>query len=64
MKTTPVEKMSSIEMREYIKQLEIDTKRMNSILVHKGQIVASCGMEDAMYGLQKTLSCWNHAIDW
>lgn len=56
--------MDSQELQEHLISLADRVEAINSTLVTKGQYVASMGTEDAINGLRKTLSCWNHAITW
>ncbi len=59
-----VNEMSSEDLRKYIDWMLSEANKINIKLIGKGQIVASNAMDDAVYGLHKTLSVWNHAITW
>jgi hypothetical protein len=60
----PVVEMSSSELCAHIRTLGDRAEAINKALCAHGQFVASAQMDDAICGLHKTLSCWNHAISW
>lgn len=55
------ESMSSSEFLERVSELEQECIRLEKIMVDH-QFVASHKMDDAICGLHKVRSCWNHSI--
>lgn len=58
------ESMSSSEFLERVSELEQECIELEKLMVGHGQFVASHKMDDAICGLHKVRSCWNHSITW
>lgn len=56
-------KRTSQELFKHVQSLEKECENVYADLVDCGQLLSAAKAEDAVSGLHKVTSCWNHSID-